>query len=201
MQQIEPPIYFSGYIYDEGNVVLNDAYVYIWGNALLSDNTTLYLNFNIYADESGYYEVDMPNGSFTADARKTGYIDADNISLELEDNTVSHDFILREVTSSISGYVYDAETGEPLYLDDAHVNVHVYEMDEYGNYNNSIASDYVYEWDNGSYNVTLPDGCFQVRFYKWQNNEISYMGLTHDFDPRRIVSHFTVPENNTFLKI
>ena len=119
----------------------------------------------------------MPNGSFTADARKSGYIDADNISLELEDNTVSHDFILRELTSSISGYVYDAVSDESLY----DVNVYVYEMDENGNYNNSIASDWVSAGDNGSYNVVLPDGCFQVRFNKYSNNEMSYMELTHDF--------------------
>ena len=53
MQQMETPSQFSGYIYDEENVGLSDAYVHIYGDAILTDNTTQYLNFNIYTDESG----------------------------------------------------------------------------------------------------------------------------------------------------
>ena len=48
MQQMETPSQFSGYVFNEENVGLSNAEVHIWGDVILSDNTTEYVNFNIY---------------------------------------------------------------------------------------------------------------------------------------------------------
>ena len=51
-------------------------------------------------------------------------------------DTYSHNFELRELASSISGYVYDESSGEML----DNVSIYVYEMDENGNYNRQFYS-------------------------------------------------------------
>jgi len=166
----------SGHVYDfETGLPISGIYVNL--DFQTNDDCNLNVYIDTDTDENGYYEfINIPShidwgGINVYDNDYLGnYI---NIDGDHEGETI-YDFNLRELTSSISGNIYDATTGEML----DEVSVQVYEMDENGNYNTYINSDWI---NYGYYSIDLPDGCFEVEFEKYCCDEISYIDLYHAF--------------------
>ena len=113
-------------------------------------------------DETGYYEMNLPEGEFEVDVSKSGY-ESNSTKISVDADSVKWLNITLHPpapeNSIIKGYVLDEETGEGI--EDAYVSISTYyEPGEYNGYNyyyNSTSTN-----ETGYYQMNVPEGNFSV---------------------------------------
>ncbi|MEA2096169.1 MAG: carboxypeptidase regulatory-like domain-containing protein [Candidatus Cloacimonadota bacterium] len=122
--------------------------------------------FNTGVDEDGYYQLPLPNGTYTVEANGEMYYQQIVEDVEVMDELVQLDFLLDPVQfdGALEGTIYEAGTTIPI--ENAEVSV--------GNatyYTNTITN------ENGYYHFDLPNGSYWVdawhqNYYSYHNDEV-----------------------------
>jgi len=125
-----------------------------------------------YSDDSGYYRVFLPPGTYNVTASAFGYYQGNATVEVVEDAFTSRDFVLEPMpTGFIEGTVTDVETDEPI--EEAIITL----LDTPLSTNTS---------GTGEYSIESPIGTYDVRAWSWGYIE-------------SIVSNVTVAENATVI--
>ena len=178
---------FYGWVDDaETGDPIEGAQVNVWENTDDYNNQT-------YTNETGYYEINVPEGNFNIDISEDDYYGNYTEGIYIEDKqTIEHSVSLDmkiEENSTFFGWVNNSETGEPIegvgisFIDDA-------------NYDNWTGTD-----KDGFYQINVPAGIFEVNAWldgfngyydeDLEIGEVETMEYSFEMDP-------TPEENSTF---
>ncbi|MBC8384090.1 MAG: carboxypeptidase regulatory-like domain-containing protein, partial [Candidatus Cloacimonetes bacterium] len=152
------PFSFDGAVY---------GYVYDFGSGNPLEGVDVWVNSDVYwdgavTDNEGFFYISLPNGTYSIDAWKEGYMGYHAGGIEVFDEEVQHDIILtpQGFTGSLYGYVYEANTSDPVY------NAIVFISNEFFNVGVFSNMEGFYEADllNGIYTVDVTKEGFETEF-------------------------------------
>ncbi len=106
------PVSFNGALYGYVYDALSQIPIH---NAEVWANTEGYWN-NSFTDGNGFYYIDLPNGTYWVDVWREGYFGYHLEDIIINDDDVQQDFYLTPMvfTGSLSGYVYEEGTSNPI---------------------------------------------------------------------------------------
>ena len=183
-----------GYVKDflTNESIENTEVRYYWINSHYISNRT-------FSDGSGFYMMNVPAGTFSLSARKSGYYDEDSDDLMIDEyEALSVDIYLHpeaNENSVVYGYITDFLTGEPIF----NASLSLDWEDEYGH--SDWNRNRTYTDPNGFYRFNVPAGLIdlyvsQGSYYSNQTNQYSI----NEFEDLRIdVTLYPKPSENSII--